>query len=198
MSNMIFPKFAGTGWGCTKTATFNTSIQTALNGKESRLTRQHQPRYRWKLKYNFLRDSVTTSETRELLGFFNTMRGSLEPFLFHDESDCEVVDGLVGTGDGVTKTYQLGVWRGQVYEPLFNIEEGAVLFVDGVETTAVIESGLVTFPAAPANGSEIRANFTYLHLVRFAEDSLILEELFLQLYKGELELVSVIGESAND
>ena len=73
-----------------------------------------------------------------------------------------VVDKEIGTGDGSTTIFNLGIT---------NVIEGTlVVKLDGVEVsdfTADLAVGTITFNAAPANGSVITASFSAKHKVAY-------------------------------
>ena len=53
---LIFPTLPGLAWSVTKTPTFQTRIQRAASGRESRALDYPYPLWQFALVYDFLRD----------------------------------------------------------------------------------------------------------------------------------------------
>jgi hypothetical protein len=131
MGNALFPKFLGAAFSIVKTPRFNTLIQESASGKELRLALQAMPRWQITLTYEYLHarqrylssdampdrsalvgnptDNVS-NDWAALAGFFAARRGAYDDFLLDDQDEDPVVDGAngkVGTGDGVTTSFQL-------------------------------------------------------------------------------------------
>lgn len=87
MSNLLFPStLAGVAPEVGVTPVYDTKIQTSRSGKEVRAAYQSTPRYRYELKFNFMRKTVPGggNDVQTLLDFFNTHRGRWDDFLFVD------------------------------------------------------------------------------------------------------------------
>lgn len=136
---------------------------------------------------------MTDAEWSYLQGFFRSRRGRYEAFLYRDWTDDRVVGGAIGTGDGVTTTFQLVKHYGTpgTYDPVrtithmlspWNVYKNGVKQTTGVTVSA---AGVVTFTAAPAGGVAITADFFFVIPVRFDTDEI------------EAELVGVAGGTAS-
>ncbi|HZE82510.1 MAG TPA: DUF2460 domain-containing protein, partial [Candidatus Polarisedimenticolia bacterium] len=182
MSNLLFPKIRGLGWSITKNPTFATEIQSSLAGREVRVQNFQNPIWEFTLAYEYLlndprsRDENEQTPLETLIGFFLARGGQFDDFLLN-ESDLtgrledSVFSGQpIGTGDGVTKTFQLVRNFGGFLEACQNpANQAATIYVSGRTpplqvqgTDYTIALGLVTFTAAPANGAAITADFTFL------------------------------------
>lgn len=118
MSNDVFPALPGLMWGTTRTPIWATKVLTASSGRELRASFQSYPRYRYLMKYEFLRERGGHAELQSLLGFFNQMGGSLDSFLFQDDSDYTATDQALGVGDGTTSEFRLVREYGGFVEPV--------------------------------------------------------------------------------
>lgn len=219
MSNLLFPKIRGLGWSITKNPTFSTEIQSSLAGREVRVQNFQNPIWEFTLAYEYLlndprsRDENEQTPLETLVGFFLARGGQFDDFLLN-ESDLtgrledSVFSGQpIGTGDGVTKTFQLVRNFGGFLEACQNpANQAATIYVSGRTpplqvqgTDYTIALGLVTFTAAPANGAAITADFTFLHRVRFdtgtsrsGKEGIELSNFYFNLYEcKEVQLISV-------
>lgn len=128
----------------------------------------------------------------EVTAFFEARRGSLHGFRFRDPFDMkscrpdiapDATDQVIGTGDGGTRTFQLGKVYGEGedahFRPVTRPVEGTVrIAVDGVEAVAGTDftvngaTGVVTFAEAPGDGATITAGFEFDVPVRFDTEQL--------------------------
>lgn len=184
MSNVLFPKIRGLAWSVTKTPTFSTEIQESVAGREVRLQNFQNPIWEFTLSYEYLlndpkfRDESQQTPLETLIGFYLARGGQFDDFLLN-ESDLtgrledSVYSGQpIGTGDGVTTSFQLIRNVGGFLEAVQNpMNQTATVYVSGVAklqgTDYSIANGVVTFVNAPAVGLPIMADFLMLHRVRF-------------------------------
>jgi uncharacterized protein (TIGR02217 family) len=174
-----------------------TDIVSLSNGREARNRRWRFSRRRFDVG-SALR---SVADLYAVLEFFEARGGQLHGFRFHDPVDFSSarpgealtpLDQWIGTGDGVTRIFQLvkaygdgaAVERRPVVKPVAGTVRVAV---DGVERTTgfAVDAGLgiVTFEAGhvPAMGAEIRAGFDYDVPVRFDTDRI---EINLDAFKA--------------
>lgn len=184
MSNLLFPKIRGLAWSITKTPTFNTDIQESLAGREVRAQNFQNPIWEFTLSYEYLsndprlRDENQQTALETIVGFFLARGGQFDDFLLN-ESDLtgrledSVYSGQpIGTGDGITKSFQLVRNIGGFLEAVQNpMNQTATVYVSGAAklqgTDYTIANGVVSFVAPPAAGTPITADFVALHRVRF-------------------------------
>lgn len=149
MSTAVLPTLAGLGFDVVRTPQWDTVIQQSLSGKETRIAKQSYPRWKWELRYNVLRSTGPYTELQQLAGFFNQRQGKFDTFLYQDADDNSVLGQTIGTGDGVTKQFQLIRAFGGFIEPVIAPNAFNALYINGV---SVPSSGL-TQPNAPILGS---------------------------------------------
>lgn len=173
MSDAIFPATPGLTWPVKKSPEFNTTVNTAQGGAESRIANWSAPKWHFELVYEFLRDASTLAELQTLRGFFLARQGQFDSFLFFDQNDNQVSNQLFGVGDGVTTQFQLvRNCDGQYVEPVKGITAAPSITVAGIATTAFTWStlGMITFAAAPAAGAQLVWSGTFYFRVRFEMD----------------------------
>ena len=183
MSNLLFPKIRGLGWTITKNPTFSTEIQSSLAGREVRVQNFQNPIWEFTLAYEYLlndprsRDENEQTPLETLVGFFLARGGQFDDFLLNESDltqrleDSVFTGQPIGTGDGVTKTFQLVRNFGGFLEACQNpANQAAIIYDNGTvqpTNTYTISNGLVQFTNPPAAGHSITADFTFLHRVRF-------------------------------
>lgn len=183
MSNAIFPTFPGLAWSTFKTPEWSTAAQRAVSGKEVRMAQRSRPVWQFSLSYEVLRGASQLQELQKLMGFFNARQGSFDSFLYSDPSDSSATAQAIGTGDGLTKTFQLRHQIDSWSEPI-GYAPSPVLFINGVQSAAfTCPDGLnVTFTVAPPNGAAITWTGSYYFRVRFAKDSMEFEQFMRDLW----------------
>jgi uncharacterized protein (TIGR02217 family) len=167
-----------------------TDVVALASGHEERNSRWAHSRRRYNAGYGVR----TLDELHALINFFEERRGRLHGFRWKDHADfkscppqstVEPTDQLIGTGDGVTETYQLSKSYGEgetAYgRPITKPASGSVrVAVDGEEKSVGIDftvdeqSGVVTFlpGAIPGAGQPVSAGFEFDVPVRFDSDLL--------------------------
>jgi uncharacterized protein (TIGR02217 family) len=163
-----------------------TEIVTLTNGYEERNTPWEHSRRRYDAGIGLR----SLADLEAVVAFFEARRGQLYGFRWKDWSDwtsCphgqspSASDQRIGTGDGVTRVFQLsknyedmaGSYRRPVRKPV----EGSVrVSVDEAELpdgwAVDPASGNVTFDIVPAEGARIGAGFAFDVPVRFDTDRL--------------------------
>ncbi len=125
-----------------------------------------------------------------MIAFFEEVRGRLSGFRFCDPFDlrsCAILatpaatDQRIGTGDGLTASYQLTKTYGSTNPYRRTIRKpkaGSVLVavggvaLDATDYTVDHATGLVTLVNAPAAGAAVTAGYEFFVPVRFDTDSL--------------------------
>lgn len=155
---------------------FSTNIQTLVNGSEKRNADWDVCRHSYSAPFN----NLTDAQYLAIKSVFLICRGKAHTFLFKDWADYEATDEAFGTGDGVTKVFQLKkistvAGTSATYERIIDKPvAGATFKVAGVATGGALDTatGLVTFAAAPANGAALTWSGEFRVHVRFDNDSL--------------------------
>lgn len=164
-----------------------TEIVTTASGHEQRNTRWADS----KRRYNAGFGMKSLSDIHEVIAFFEERRGRLHAFRWKDHVDFKscapgdaiaASDQVIGTGDGVTATFQLvkrygSGLRDHVRVISKPVAGSVVVAVDGAPTvnfTLDVTTGLITFLAGsiPGAGAAATAGFAFDVPVRFDTDQL--------------------------
>lgn len=125
MSNSVFPTLPGLTINVVKQPEFVTTVKRAVSGREYRAAYLQYPLWHLQMTYEFLRAGNRGADLKTLVGFFLTMRGQWDTFLFTDPDDCAVTDQQIGLGDGSTTQFQLvrafGAGGFSFVEPVQNV-----------------------------------------------------------------------------
>lgn len=191
MSTAVLPSLAGLGFDVVRTPQWDTVVQQALNGMETRIARQTYPRWKWELTYNVLRSNVSYGELQQLAGFFNERQGKYDTFLYQDADDNSVTGQSLGTGDGSTTSFQLIRSFGGFIEPMLAPNGVSAVYLGGVVQSGGVtisywgstSPGMITFASAPASGAAITADFSYYFPVRMDTDNVSFNLFLSQYYK---------------
>lgn len=181
MSDQVFPSAAlpGMTYSVFKIPTWSRRFQRSVSGRELVCQDYTNPIWEFRLPFAYLHNfpfRSLPSEYRLLLNFFNAMQQTGDTFLFLDPEDFEVVDGPLGTGDGVETAFQLiRYWyESGSAEDIIAPENISEVALDGVPTVAYAidpHTGVITFSSPPDPGVEVTASFTFYFRCRFSKDS---------------------------
>ena len=83
MSTAVFPtstQIPGVDIKITKRVEWDTIVQEAVSGLETRVARRVYPRREWDLQFNFLRSSSANLEFQNLESFFDQRQGMFDSF----------------------------------------------------------------------------------------------------------------------
>ncbi|TIO39505.1 MAG: hypothetical protein E5X96_00205 [Mesorhizobium sp.] len=154
-------------------------LQTALNplsgGYEDR--NQDWPVARWRYDVEFRNRPLT--EMRAFQAHFLGRRGRANAFPLRDPLDNELVDEEIGTGDGVTASFQIRRLYDDADRPYYReytLVTDLVVKVDGVTKTSGVHynqaNGVVTFTGGniPADDAVVTVSCNVLILVRYDTD----------------------------
>jgi uncharacterized protein (TIGR02217 family) len=163
-----------------------TQIVELASGDEERNASWANSRRRYDAAYGIRR----ADDLAAVVAFFEARNGRLYGFRWKDWGDYKSclpsgvpapADQAIGTGDGTTTAFQLAkaytsgaeTWIRIITKPVVGT---VVVALDGVEQASgwMVDAttGLITFAAAPANGSAITAGFEFDVPVRFDTDQL--------------------------
>lgn len=78
-----FPNIKSLAWKSTKEQKWNTVVKTAGSGRIRTMTTWQYPQYIISTQFAYL----TTEQYKELMGFFSTIKGGQESFLWLDPED---------------------------------------------------------------------------------------------------------------
>lgn len=176
MSNAVLPTFPGMTPEVTRAPVWSTTKKTSVSQREFRTANASYPRYRVKLSYEVLRQTVGHTEMTTLAGFINQRFGGFDSFLWTDPDDYTVTAQVLAVGDGATKLFQLVRTFGGFVEPVWDANSAPLIYVGGVLKTlttdyTVSATGLVTFVAAPGAGLPVTWTGTYYRRMCFVSDT---------------------------
>lgn len=91
MSDSVFPSLRGADVAVEREPFYRTSVYETVSGKEQRVSWDASPRYRYRVRFNVLRDDraapapwAAYSEVGTVLKFLDDHKGSFDSFLFND------------------------------------------------------------------------------------------------------------------
>lgn len=184
MSTQVFPSLPGLTYSVTRTIEWNTQIQEAISGKETRLGYWSAARYTWTMSFSFLR-SNTFSEFQTLWGFLSARKGRFDSFLYSDVEDFSSTGQLLGVGDSTTRNFQLLRQFGgssAAIEPSLAPNVVSQILVNGssISSTSFTVGpwqstapgpGVVAFSTfAPTAGQSVAANYSWYFPCRLDDD----------------------------
>lgn len=199
MSNFILPTFQGWSYDKTITPVWETQIYTSSSGRETRIQKWKSPRYKISIKFNFLTDnsmqsvSLDKGDVERLKGFFNTLAGAFDDFLYFDDTENYVENQSFGVGDGQTTIYQLVRSLPYYAEAVTGINEKPQIFVNGEEVECEVDAyGVVTFAEPPEADAVLTWTGNYYFRVRFEDDELDLSRTWQALWENaEIKMITV-------
>lgn len=188
IDSVVFPLILDT---VTSAPEFNTTIITLGNGSEQRIGNWLDAR----IVANASFGVRSVQELTTLIKFFRARKGPLRGFLYKDLIDHSVSGQSIGTGDGVTTTFQLikeysdsgNTDQRIIYKPIsgtVQIYKGLILQTETTHYTINYSTGVVTFLTAPASSVVISWTGDFYVPMRFAEDRLPVDDMFFDLQEG--------------
>lgn len=167
---------------------YSTNVVVKAGGFEVRNKNWTRPRYRYSWDYT----PRPISEMQDIVTFFHGRLGRHRSFLLTDHgdyksaaagSDTTALDQTIGTGNGITTTFQLVKLYSDSLNPysrvITNPKGGTVkVAVNGAIQTlgqdfsASVSTGIVTFIGSPPPTGTITAGFEFYVPVRFDVDQI--------------------------
>ncbi len=163
---------------------FSTTVAVTASGHERRNSLWSDAR----LRFDVGPGIRSENELGTLIAFFRARRGAAQAFLLSDPFDFSskdmtgtpgALDQRIGTGDGLTSSFQLIKNYGDGGEPQIRPitrpkATSISIALDGTPISAwsLDDGGKILFDQAPAEGAEITAGYLFDVPVRFAEDRL--------------------------
>lgn len=198
MSNDIFPALKGVAAERDCAPEFDNVVRRASSGRRYALGKRLYPVWRFKLKFNFLRQRLGHTELAALEGFFLNRRGNLESFLYRDrEWNAVATPQAFGVGDGVEKDFRLVYSRsGFVDRCGYVPSAGLVVRANAVATSAFTrdDNAVLSFTTAPASGVVLDWTGSYYYRVAFTKPSMNFRQFLKDLYSVdgvEMETVNL-------
>jgi hypothetical protein len=198
-SSYIYPTLPGLTLDVMRTPEYNTAITQALSGKESRIAYRQYPIMRWELSYDILRDYVSPSDLKALVGLFMAVQGQFNSFLYLDPlfntvtlQQFAVVGASDTAGAGGTRYQVLAVYQNsggpggnemiQNFQGTPSIYGGATL-INPVDYVLDGDGG-VTFNTGelPAAGTVLYWSGSFYYRARFDGDDTLDFTQFMQAF----------------
>ncbi len=199
MSDRIFPTLAGMGTAMRKSSQWSTLQKRSASLREIRVSLASQPLWNFELPFEFLRSIPRAREYQALQGFIDQAAGSFESWLFDDPSDNYAYNELIGTGDGLTASFQLfrtiggcalavanvdtdslvigpGMWdpdpRTQMWPYNGGTDDSSPMWMAGGDLGAydIDSNGVITFSDPPAIGVPVYWSGHFYYRCRFESD----------------------------
>lgn len=205
MSSSVFPSsLPGLAWNVSMAPAFSTTIKKAVSGRELRASFMAYPLWSFTLSYEFLRDGSRGTDLDTLVGFFLSMKGQYDSFLFTSPADSTVTAMPFGTGNASTTAFQLtrsfGAGGFTFVEPVQNINGAPSIYINGALKTVTSDytinsTGIVTFTSAPANAAALTWTGSFYYRCRFLQDSAEFSAFMKDLW--EMKKLSFVGATGN-
>jgi len=132
-----------------------------------------------------LRADSIRQELQQLMGFFNTMNGGFDDFLYLDPTDNLITSQVIGVGDGSTTLFPLIRNMGGWIEPIGQAASQPTVSVGGVPNAAwsLVLPNLIQFETAPAIGDQILIeNMQFYFVCTFDDDQQEFENFMYQMW----------------
>jgi uncharacterized protein (TIGR02217 family) len=197
MSTQVFPSLKGLTFNIQRDQQWNTQVQEAISGKETRIGYWSAARYSWTLTFEFLRSSTSFNEFQSLWGFMSARQGRFDSFLYTDTEDFTTVAQSLGTGDSTSRSFNLlrAFGTNGVVEPVLAPNTVTKVSVAGSSISSTQFSvsqwgstspGVVTFSTfAPSAGQAVAADFSYYFPCRFDDDVGSFNEFMNKLWENK-------------
>jgi len=184
----VLPRMAGQSFLMSKRPTWSTAITTARSGRERRRQNWSYPIWQFKLQYEVLRDRPAAPDLTRLLAFFNLHAGRQRQFFFLDPTDNAVSNQPFGTGDGMTRAFQLSraIASGAIgfAEPIGGVQDVPQVAINGSPTAGftIGAYGAINFTSAPPAGAILSWSGRFLFACRFDQDDLDAQQMMTALW----------------
>jgi len=155
---------------------FSTDIITSASGHEFRNINWLQARAR----YNLAPAITSEEQLSEIITFFRLCRGRALGFRFKDFSDYKVTKQVIGTGDGINKSFQIAKkYQSSDFEFLRPISKPVIgtarAWIDTKEVAFNCDysTGVVSFEVPVEVDAEVIVDCEFDIAVRFDTDNLL-------------------------
>jgi uncharacterized protein (TIGR02217 family) len=162
----------GIDYGAQGGPQFSVTTTTSGGGFESANLNWSQPIGEWQIGDKTGTTGLLKAQYDYLYHFWMARRGPFEGFRYKDWGDFELVDELIGSGDGVTTAFQITKTYGSFVRVIKKIAEGAAWKVGNSKPLATLDKniGILTFTNPPPVGAKIRVTGDFHVPVKFVED----------------------------
>ena len=180
----------GLGWSVHRRPTFDTIVVPHPSGADVRSALWANPLWEFELTFDGLAGDVSSypglgaNSFQNLLGFYLTLGGGRDRFLYVDPDFFSVTAQLLGTGDGATTVFPLvRAFGGFVEQISWATGVSAVTVAGAPAAFSMPSPASIQLAIPPAAGALVAATFTYGFICRFLDDTLDFEEFMQNLWQ---------------
>jgi uncharacterized protein (TIGR02217 family) len=198
-SSYVYPVLPGLTLDVVRSPEYNTGITQALSGKESRIAYRQYPLMTWQLQYDLLRDYVSPSDLKALVGLFMAVQGRFNSFLYLDplfnavtQQQFAVIGASDTAGAGGTRYQAIAVYGNSGgpggNEMIQNFSGTPQIYGNSSLISsanyALDGDGGVTFNTGdlPASGTVLTWSGSFYYRVRFDGDDVLEFTQFMQAF----------------
>lgn len=179
MSSLILPSLPGLTFPIRRSTTYKTLSDLSLAKQSANLALQQYPVHQYDLQYELLRDDVTPSEYKAVVGLFNACYGRFDSFLYSDPVFNSVTAEQFAIGDGTTVAFQLTAAFKIASGPggpdiIQNFNGLPTLFDNGGAAGSYVlgPTGIATFVTPPTTGHVLTWTGSFYQRCHFLDDVL--------------------------
>lgn len=182
MSGLLFPSLIGQTLDVVRSYRWKTGYQEALSGKQSTIQYAAYPLVHFELTFELLRDNVSPSDLRAIVGLHNQLAGRYDTFLFTDPDFNSVTAQAFGTSTGSTSTQYPLVASFEnsggpgALELVQNLNGTPTLYDNGTAISGshytISSTGVVQFSTSPTSGHALTWTGSFYYRCRFDEDTI--------------------------
>lgn len=182
VGSQVYPLLVSLGFPVSRSYVWSNLKLRSPTGKYSRVANFQSPLVRFELTYEVLRDNISVSELKQLVGLFNSNQGRFGSFLFSDPDFNTVTAQPFATSTGLTTTvYQLiaqyqNTGGPGIAEKIQNLN-GAPTLLDLTASTTIPSgnyflgaTGTIQFSVSPPSGHSLGWTGSFYYRCRFDED----------------------------
>lgn len=191
MSSSVFPSLPGLTFPVTREVTYKTLTDESMSRRMATVALQTYAIRQWTLPFSVLRDNVSPSELKALHGFFNSVRGRYDSWLYLDPVFNTVTNEPFGTGDGTTIAFQLIATFKNSGGPggpdiIQNFVSLPSIYDNGSPVSPALgPTGIVTFVTPPASGHALTWSGQFYYRCHFLDDTMELTNIMNNLWDSK-------------
>lgn len=193
MGNLVLQHIPGLTWPIGRTTNFKTLTASSLSNRVANLPIQQYATYTYSHVYELLRDDITVSEIKALVGLFNACRGRFDSFLYSDPAFNQVTAEPFGTGDGTTVAFQVlatfqnsaGPGRADIIQ---NFNGTPSFFNNGTLITSGVTlgpTGILTFTTPPVAAHALTWTGQFYQRCHFLNDTFTVQRFMNKWWQAD-------------
>lgn len=189
------------GFSVKKKPIFAASVAQSVSGREITSAQQAFPLWEFELTYERLASETQNQfiyqqyrnllQLEQLQTVFLACSGQYSRFYYNDPTDNSRTGQVIGTGDGISDTFQItrtfGIGSASLTEPVggLNALLAYQFYINAGPVSVVLANynRTVTFSPVPDPGDSITADFSFFYLCRFLSDMNDFEQFLTNLWR---------------